>query len=113
MPLGAGPFVKNGVDVFDRAAAAEIIHHVVDESQQLDGEIAHRDFRFLAEVDELAFDAVARGAPLVLFDEGAAVEAKAHVAGIEAVQLDDDGLGERSDGHGFFDFGGDIEHAEF
>src|SRR5258707_8747617 len=28
------------------------------------------------------------------------------------MQLDDEGLGERGDGHSFFDFGGDIAHAE-
>src|SRR5260370_2953341 len=113
LALGASALVENGVHVFNGAAAAEFVHDVIDKGEQLDGEVEHGHFRFLAEIDELAFDAVARGAPLVLFDEGAAVEAEAQVAGVEAVQVDDDGLGERSDGHGFFDFGGDIAHAEF
>src|SRR5260370_12212997 len=113
LALGGSGLGENGGHVFNGAAAAEFVHDVIDKGEQLDGEVAHGHFGFLAEIDELAFDALAGGAPLVLFDEGAAVEAEAHVAGVEAVQLDDDGLGERSDGHGFFDFGGDIAHAEF
>src|SRR5258706_2538620 len=112
LPLGAGAFVENRVNVFDGAAAAELVNDVVDEGKQLDGEIAHGHFSFLAEVDELAFDAVASGAPFIFFNEGAAINAKAHVARVEAMQLDDEGLGERGDGHSFFDFGGDIAHAE-
>src|SRR6266851_3055209 len=60
-----------------------------------------------------AFVAVTRGTPLVFLDEGAAVNAEAHVAGVKAVQFNDDGLCERGDGNGFFDAGGDIAHAEF
>src|SRR5216684_5789698 len=112
LALGAGALVENGVHVLDGAAAAEVVDHVVDEGEQLDGKVAHGHFGLLAEIDELAFDAVASGAPLVFFDEGAAVNAEAHVAGVEAMQLDDEGLGERGDGHSFFDFGGDIAHAE-
>src|SRR6266851_4916928 len=112
LALGAGALVENGVHVLDGAAAAEVVDHVVDEGEQLDGKVAHGHFGLLAEIDELAFDAVASGAPLVFFDEGAAVNAEAHVAGVEAMQLDDEGLGERGNGHSFFDFGGDIAHAE-
>src|ERR1700719_2312619 len=82
LPLGAGAFVKNGVNVFDGAAAAELVDHVLDEGEQFDGQIAHGDFGFLAEIDELAFDAVTRGAPLIFFDEGTAVHAKAHVTSV-------------------------------
>src|SRR5713226_10280937 len=97
LALGAGAFVKNSVDVFDGAAAAELVDNVVDKGEQLDGKIAHGHLGLLAEIDELAFDAVARGTPLVFFDERAAVDAKTHVTGVEPVQLYDDGLGERGD----------------
>src|SRR6267378_6242504 len=113
LALGAGALVENGVNVFDGASAAQFVDDIVDEGEQLDGKVAHGHFGLLAEIDELAFDAVAGGAPLVFLDEGAAVDAKAHVAGVEAVELDDNGLGEGGDGYGFFDFGGDIAHAEF
>src|SRR5882762_10261742 len=103
LPLGAGAFVENGVNVFDGAAAAELVDNIVDESEELDGEVAHGDFGLLAEVDELALDTVARGAPFIFFDQGAAVDAVAHVAGVETMELDDDGLRERGDGDGFFD----------
>src|SRR5713101_4976405 len=112
LALGAGAFVENGVDVLDGAAAAELVDNIVDKGKQLDGEIAHGHFAFLAEVDEFTFDAVARGAPFVFFDEGAAIDAKAHITGVKAMQLHDDGLRESGDSDGFFDFGGDVAHAE-
>src|SRR5713226_178660 len=112
LALGAGALVENGVHVLDGAAAAEVVDHVVDEGEQLDGKVAHRHFGFLAEIDELAFDAVASGAPLVFFDEGAAVNAKAHVGGVEAMELDDDGLCQCGDGNSLLYLGGDIAHAE-
>src|SRR5216684_6957881 len=112
LALGAGAFVENGVDVLDGAAAAELVDNIVDKGKQLDGEIAHGHFAFLAEVDEFTFDAVARGAPFVFFDEGAAIDAKAHITGVKAMQLHDDGLRESGDSDGFFDFGGHVAHAE-
>ena len=65
------------VDLFP---AAELVHDVVHELEQLVDQLARRALRsLLAEVDELAVDAVARGAPLVLDDERAAVLAEAQV----------------------------------
>src|SRR5260370_18842529 len=93
LALGAGAFVENGVNVFDGTAAAELVDHVVDKGEQLNGKVAHGHFGFLAEVDELAFDAVASGTPFILFNEGAAVNAKAHVASVAAMQLEEEGLG--------------------
>src|SRR5579859_28305 len=113
LALGTGALVENGVHVFDGAAAAEFVDHVVDEFEQFDGEVAHGYFSLFAEVDQFAFDAVTRGAPLIFLNKRSAVDAEAHVAGVQAVQLDNDGLGERGDGHGFLDFGGDIAHPEF
>src|SRR6267154_594798 len=112
LALCAGAFVENGVNVLDGAAAAEFVDDIVDKGEELDCEIAHGHFSFFAEVDEFAFDAVARGPPFVFFDECAAVDAEAHITGVKAVQLHDNGLGEGGDGDGFFDLGGDVAHTE-
>ena len=113
LAFGAGAVLENGVDVFDGAAAAEIVDNIIDEIEKLESEFAHRDFDFFAEVDQLAFDTVAGGAPLVFFDQRAAIETVALIALIEAMELHDDGLRKSGDRDRFLDFGGDIEHAEF
>src|SRR6266852_6107573 len=43
LALGAGAFIENGVYVFHGAAAAEVVDDVIDEGEQLDGQIAHRN----------------------------------------------------------------------
>src|SRR5215470_2553374 len=51
LPLSAGAFVQNGVNVLDGTATAEVVNDIIDKFQQLDGEVAHGNFHFLAEVD--------------------------------------------------------------
>ena len=85
LALGAGAFAQNCVHVLDGAAAAEIVDDVIDEFEQFGGELAHRDFRFLAEIDELAFDAVTRGTPFIFLDKGAPIQTEAHVASVKPV----------------------------
>src|SRR6266446_7816648 len=63
LPFGASAFVENRVHVLDGAAAAELVHDIVDEGQQLDSEIAHGHFAFLAEINQLALDAIPRSTP--------------------------------------------------
>src|SRR5437763_3342987 len=109
----AGAFVQYGVDVLDGTAAAKFIDHIVDEIEQLEGELAHGDFRFFAEIDELAFDTIASCPPFVFFDQGAPIDAITHIRGVKTMEFDDDSLSERGDGNGFFDFCSDIAHAEF
>ncbi len=101
------------MDIFDGAAAAQVIHDVIHQFQQFGNQLAHGHFGFLAEIDHLSIDAVPRRAPLVLFDEGAPVKAPAYIALVEAVQLYDDGLRESRDGHGFFHPRRNVKHAEF
>ena len=84
-------------------AAAQLVDHVVHELDQLEGQIAHRHLGFLAEVDQIAVEAPARGAPLVLFDQRAAIQAEAHVLRVELVQLHDDGLRHGGDRNGVLD----------
>src|SRR5580704_16599097 len=85
LALGAGAFAQNCVHVLDGAAAAEIVDNIIDEFEQFGGELAHRDFRFFAEIDELALDAITRGTPLIFLDEGAPIQTEAHVAGVKPV----------------------------
>src|SRR6185436_17208537 len=93
--------------------AAEIIEHIVDELEQLEAELAHRDLAALAEVDQLAVDAPAGGAPLVLLDERTVVLAEAQVPEAQAIELDDDRLGDGGDGDRRARRGGDIANPEF
>ena len=57
LAVGAGSLREHRMNVVDRLAAAKLVEHVVEELEQLDGESAHRDFRALAEVDQLAVEA--------------------------------------------------------
>src|SRR5580658_8554197 len=98
LALRAGAVLENRMDVFDGAPAAEVVHDVIHEFEQLDGELAHGYFGLFAEIDELAFDAVAGGAPFVFFDQGAAVEPIALIALVEAMEFYDDSLRERGNG---------------
>ena len=38
--IGAGPFAKDGVHVLHRVAALQFVHHIVDELQQLERQLA-------------------------------------------------------------------------
>src|SRR5690242_17999793 len=73
--------------VVDLRPAAQLVHHVVDEFEQLVDQGHALDLLALAEVDQLAADAVARGAPFVLGEQQPAVQAEAQVLLDELVQL--------------------------
>src|SRR5271169_5911596 len=92
LALGAGAVFENGVNVFNGAAAAEVVDDVIHELEKLKSELAHGNFGFFAEIDQLALDAVACGAPFVFLDQGAAVEAVALIALVESVEFYDNGL---------------------
>src|SRR6478735_2365594 len=67
LAVGARPVSKDPVySLEDLAARAELVDDVVDERQHLDHELAERHLDLLAEVDELALDAVPARAPFVL-----------------------------------------------
>src|SRR5579859_1508317 len=80
LPIGACAVLDDPVDVLKRLPAPQLVHHVVHELEQLLGEVAHRHFGALAEVDQPLFDAVPRGAPLVLFDQRARIDTEAKIA---------------------------------
>src|SRR5713226_7195678 len=44
LPVGARAFFQDGVDIFDGAAAPEVIHDVIHEFQQFRDELPHRHF---------------------------------------------------------------------
>src|SRR5262245_2382397 len=96
--FGARALVHDPPHVIDLTPAAEIVHDIVDELDQLDGELAHRHLDALAEVDQLAVDSPPCGPPLVFLDERAVIAAEPEVAFPQAKELDDDGLRERGDG---------------
>src|SRR5689334_16233446 len=76
LALGARAVGENLLHVVHFPPAPEIADHVVDELEQLERELAHRHLAALAEVDQLAVDPPAGGAPLVLLDERAVVAAE-------------------------------------
>ena len=71
--LGAATTLEHGADVLDFAPAIQLIDHIVHEFEIFEHQLARRHFLLLPEVDHLAFETVARRAPLVLHDQGAAV----------------------------------------
>src|SRR6187402_2416260 len=73
LPVGAGAMLENPADVVDLVAAAQLVDDVVDELEVFEDEFALGHLALAAEVDELAVDAVAGGAPLVLHDQRPAV----------------------------------------
>ena len=94
-------------------AASQIVHDIIDEIEKLFAEFAHGDFGLLAEVDQIAFDAPARRAPFVFLDQRARVHPVAHVLGVEIMELDDDGLRQRSDCDCVLDSRRDIADSKF
>src|SRR6266478_366332 len=58
-------------------------------------------------------DSVSCRSPFVFFDQRAPVQPPAHIALVEPVQLYNDGLCKRRDGHRFLDSRRNVEHAEF
>src|SRR5882762_1555830 len=65
LPVGAGALGQNLLHVVDLGAGAEFIHHVINEFEQLVDQVAGGDLLGFAEVDHLAVDAIAGGAPAV------------------------------------------------
>src|SRR5919198_225469 len=80
--------------------------------QGLLGEVAHGDLLLLAEVDQLAVDAEAEGAELVLVDERRRVLAEAEVLRAELQQLGADRLDERGQADDLVDPGAGVADAE-
>jgi len=68
LAVGAGAVPKDLEGVLHFGAAAKIIDDIIDEGDKLVDEVAGEHFGLPAKVDELAVDAVADGAPLVLLD---------------------------------------------
>src|SRR5438105_15938938 len=86
LAVRAGPLRQDRVDVLDRLPRAQLIHDIVDELDELDRELSHRDLRLLAEVDQVAVDAIPNRSPFVLGDQSRHVLAKTEVACAELQQ---------------------------
>src|SRR6187200_1450208 len=96
----------------DLAATAELVDDVVHEREHLGDQVAEGDLDLLAEVDELAVNAVAARAPLVLEDQRAAIAPEPEVLDAQLVQLEADGLDERRDRDGLLEAHRDVADAE-
>src|SRR6185312_9434368 len=98
------------VDVVPRS---KFLNIVTDEIKVFEHQVLQWHFFFLAEVDELALDAVARCAELILHDQCAPVYPIALVGCMKLVQHRHGGLNEGSDGERFVELHGDIADANF
>src|SRR5882672_12122794 len=83
----ARAFIHDGVNIFNRAPATEVVHHIIHKFQQFGNQLPHRHFLFLAEVDQLSLDSVSCRPPFVFLDQTAPVKPPAHVALVQPVQL--------------------------
>ena len=80
LPLRARAVVQDLMHVAHFPPASQVVHHIVHEREQLESELAHRDFLPIPEVDQLAFEPPARRAPFVLFDQRPMVAAEPEIA---------------------------------
>src|SRR5205823_5917226 len=103
LPVGASALFADRADVLTVLTGAEIVDDVVDESEPLLGEVGHRHLPLLAPVDELAGNAVAGRAPLVLGDERRWVLAEPEILLTKLQELRDRRLHERDDAHRLVD----------
>ena len=74
--------------------------------------VARRQLLLLAEVDQLAVEAVAHRPPLVLLDQRRRVDAERHVVAPQLPQLGDDRLEDGRDAHRLVDPRADVADAE-
>ena len=107
------PVLQNLVDVIQFFARIEFVHHIVDELQIFQHQVARRNFLLLAEIDQLAVEPIARRPPLVLHDQRAAIETESLVRGVQLVQLGDGGLNQRRQRDGLVHPHGNVAHPEF
>src|SRR6266545_3916774 len=112
LSVGAGAVVQDPLDACDFLPRAELVDHVVHELEHFARELAKRNFLLLAEVDQLALDAIADGAPLVFEDQGATVAAPPDVLRAQLVELDADRLDQRGDRHGLVHAHRDVADAK-
>src|ERR1700730_2896655 len=112
MAVGTSAGFQDLVDVVELLAGIEFVHNIVYKLQVFQHQVARRNFRLLAKINQLAFQPVARGAPLVLHDQGATIESKSLVRRVEFVQLGDCGLDQRRQRNGFVHPHGDVADPE-
>src|SRR6185369_16574914 len=87
LPVRARALADDGADALEVVVRVEDVRRLRHELEQLADEGPDGDLLLLAEVDELAVEAVADGAPLVLLDERAGVLAEGEVSPVEEVEL--------------------------
>src|SRR5436305_11655755 len=113
LPVGAAALVQDRVDVFQFFARVQFIDDVIDEIKILAHQVAGRNFLLLAEIHQLAVESIARGAPLVLHDQGSAIETESLIGCIELVQLGYGRLNQGSQCYRLVGAHGNVAYPEF
>ena len=104
LPVGARALLEDLEGVLDLLPAPELVHDIREEPvDQLLDHVTSRPLGFLAEIEQLAFDAVANRPPLVFFDERERIDAERHVVTAQPPEFGDERLEDRRDAHCLID----------
>src|SRR2546423_14344323 len=113
LPVRAGAFAHDPFDVGHLAFAPKFVDFGGNKFHQLVEQTAGLDFLFAAKIDELAFDAVTRGAPAILIEQPAAINAEGRILPEQFVELRNYGLDQGGDREGIVDARLRIADAHF
>src|SRR5256714_5031447 len=113
LPVRAGAFAHDPFDVGHLAFAPKFVDFGGNKFHQLVEQTAGLDFLFAAKIDELAFDAVTRGAPAILIEQPAAINAEGRILPEQFVELRNYGLDQGGDCEGIVDARLRIADAHF
>src|SRR5207237_8943812 len=91
----ARPSAKNALDVSALAEAAKLVHFGRNKLQDFMDQAAGLHFALAAEIDQLAIEPVARGAPAILIDHAPPIDSERCILPKQFVQFEYDGLHHR------------------
>src|ERR1017187_8657418 len=113
LAIRARPHLQHLVDVVQLLARPQLIRRVAHQVKVLQHEVAHGDLFFLAEVNQVATQSVARGAKFVFHDQGAAVDAITLVRRVQLPQHVHGRLDQRCDRDGLIQTHGNVANPNF
>src|SRR5262245_42224307 len=79
LPIRAGAFAHNPLDVLDLALVAKLLHFSGDKFEHLVEQIALVYFAFAAEIDQFAVESVSARAPPIFIDQTLRIIPKSYV----------------------------------